>query len=379
MRVGVPREVEPGETRTALVPESVARLRARGLEVAVEAGAGVHAGVTDADFDRAGAVVMSSAAAVVDASDVILGVQLPGRAFVARLRAGQTVVMPLDPARRADLLQALAARGVRAVAIDALPRTTLAQAMDVRSSQATVVGYRAVVVAACALPKMFPLMTTAAGTIAPARVLVLGAGVAGLSAIATARRLGAVVEAFDARRAAREHVESLGARFVEVPGEDAEVAGGYAREVSAEYRLAQAARIGDRVARADVCVTTALVPGRPAPVLVTAAMVEAMRSGSVIVDVAAAEGGNCEVTRPGERFVTSGGVIVIGAVNLAAEVPVHASQMWSRNVEKLLVHLIGPDGVTLRLDATDAITRAVVVIGGPSAAPAGPAGKGGSA
>jgi NAD(P) transhydrogenase subunit alpha len=361
MRIGVPLERHPGETRVSIVPESVARLVARGLEVVVEAGAGDRAGVRDADYVRAGAVVVPSEEALGDAADVRLGVEPPGPDVVARLRAGQAVIAPLDPARRPDLLAAIAARGARAVAIDAVPRTTLAQSMDVRSSQATVVGYRAVVVAAAALPRMFPLMTTAAGTVAPARVLVLGAGVAGLSAIATARRLGAVVEAFDARHAAREHVESLGARFVEVPGEDAEGAGGYAREVSPEYRRAQAALLADRIAKADVCVTTALVPGRPAPVLVTAEMVAAMRAGSVIVDVAASEGGNCALTRPGDRVVTEGGVIVVGASNLAAEVPVHASQLWSRNVERLLLHLVGPEGHELHLDAGDAITRAVVV------------------
>lgn len=367
MRVGVPREALHGETRVALVPESVARLRARGVEIAVEVGAGRHAGASDASFEHAGATLAPSTDALVGQADVVVGLHAPDRRVVAHLRAGQIVVAPLEAAGRAELCAAVGARGARVVDAHAVPRTTIAQAMDLRSSQASVAGYRAVVVAAAALPKMFPLMTTAAGTIAPARVIVIGAGVAGLSAIATARRLGAVVEAFDARHAAREHVESLGARFVEVPGEDAEGTGGYAREVSDDYRRAQAALLADRVAKADVVVTTALVPGRPAPVLVTAEMVEAMRPGSVIVDLAAPEGGNCASTRPGERHVTAGGVLVVGATNLPAEVPVHASQMASRNLERLLAHLLAPDGASLRLDAPDEITRAVVVpvAGGP--------------
>ncbi|MCI0673604.1 MAG: NAD(P) transhydrogenase subunit alpha, partial [Myxococcaceae bacterium] len=266
----------------------------------------------------------------------------------------------LYPLSNKALVSSLAARKVTALATDSIPRTTVAQMMDVLSSQATVAGYRAVLLAAEALPRLFPMLMTAAGTLPPAKVLVLGAGVAGLQAIATARRLGAVVEAFDVRRVVKEQVESLGARFIEVEGaEDAQEASGYAREVSEETRQKQAALIRERIARCDVCITTALVPGRRAPILLTADMVKAMRPGSVVVDMAAEQGGNCELTRPGERVVV-GGVTLVGETNLASQMAVHASLMYSRNMEKLLVHLLGKEGKELKLDVGDEIARGIL-------------------
>jgi len=340
------------------VPESVKRLCKVGFEIVVEAGAGVASGAGDEDYRRAGATIGDSDAAW--AADLVVCVAVPSMDAVARLHEGAALVSFLFPVQNRPLVEALTARKVTALAVDLVPRTTLAQMMDVLSSQATVAGYRAVILAAEALPRLCPMLVTAAGTLAPARFLILGAGVAGLQAIATARRLGAVVEAFDVRKIAKEHVESLGARFIEVPSdEDAQTASGYAGQVSDEYKAKQAQLVTAAVGRADAVITTALIPGKRAPILVTKEQLAGMRAGSVVVDLAAEQGGNCEGTRPGERVVTDGGVTIIGTLNLASEVAVHASQMYSRNLEKMVLYL-QKDGAVI-FDGDDEIRRGLIV------------------
>jgi NAD(P) transhydrogenase subunit alpha len=355
MRIAVAKESAPGEARVALTADVVKRLVGKKLEVVVAAGAGAGAFVSDDEYRAAGAQI---AAEALPAGDLLVKVQPPSEAEIAALPAGATMaslLYPRFPPNGPKLVETLAAQKVTALALDAIPRTTLAQMMDVLSSQATIAGYRAVILASEALPKLFPMLMTAAGTIAPAKVLILGAGVAGLQAIATARRLGAVVEAFDVRKVVKEQVESLGARFIEVDStEDAQTASGYAKELSDEYKQKQAALLEHAIARADVCITTALIPGQRAPILVTAKMVASMHPGSVIVDLAAEQGGNCEGTQPGKRVVV-GGVSIIGALNLPAQMPTHASQMFARNLEKLIGHIV-KDGA-LKLDPADEIVR----------------------
>jgi NAD(P) transhydrogenase subunit alpha len=357
--LGIPNETTTGERRVALVPEALARLLSKGLEVSVEAGAGMGAWFSDEDYRRGGARVEGDAATLLSQADLIAKIRAPNLDQAECLRQGSTLICLLFPRANLQLLKRLAARGINAVALENLPRTTVAQAMDVLSSQSTVAGYRAVIAAANRLPKFFPMLMTPAGTIAPARVLVIGAGVAGLQAIATARRLGAVVEAFDVRPVAREEVESLGARFVSAEiDEDVATAEGYARQLSETARLRARAAIQKALANADVCIATALVPNQRAPILVTAEMVRGMRPGAVIVDLAAEQGGNCELTEAGEEVVKYD-VTIIGRLNLAAEVAVDASRMFSRNLEKLLGHFYR-DGA-LRFDFTDEITRRCVV------------------
>ena len=363
MRIGVPKEIAPGETRVAFVPETVKRLVARKHEVVVESGAGASSGASDEEYAKAGAKVVAAAEALYAEAEVILKLQPPLAGEQARLRPGQTLICLIYPLASPQLLEQLGARGINLLSVDSIPRTTLAQMMDVLSSQATLAGYRAVILAAEALPKLFPMLMTAAGTIAPAKVLVLGAGVAGLQAIATARRLGANVEAFDVRRVAKEQVESLGARFIEIEGAaDAQTAGGYAKELSEGDKAKQAALLLERMGKVDAVITTALIPGKKAPLLITEAMARAMRPHSVIVDLAAEQGGNCALTKPGERIVTAEGVTIIGELNLPAQMAVHASQMWSRNMEKLVLHLCGKEGAAFNLDAADEITRGVVTL-----------------
>lgn len=359
MKIAVPRESVANERRIALLPDTIKRLVGRKLEVVVESGAGVASGASDADYRAAGAQI-SAGSPLADA-DVVVKIHAPSQQEVLQLKEGSTIISLLYPMTNPSLVEALRAQKVTALSLDSIPRTTLAQMMDVLSSQATIAGYRAVIIAAEALPKMFPMLMTAAGTISPARVVVLGAGVAGLQAIATARRLGAVVEAADVRKVVKEQVESIGARFIEVDSsEDAQGAGGYAKEVSDDYKAKQAALVLERLSRCDICITTALIPGRKAPILLTAEMVKAMRPGSVVVDMAAEQGGNCELTKPGERIVV-GGVTIIGELNLASQMAVHASQLFSRNVEKLLLHLLNKESSAFKLDVSDEITRGVLI------------------
>ena len=362
MIIGVVAEKTGEERRVALVPETVARLTAKGIEIRVEAGAGESVYISDDDYRRAGARIEASSQTLLGAVDLLIKIHAPSENETEALRPGAALFCLLFAQSNAAIVRRLAARGITTIALENSPRTSAAQAMDVLSSQSTAAGYRAVIVAANALAKFFPMMMTPAGTIAPARVLVIGAGVAGLQAIATARRLGAVVEAFDVRAGVRDEVESLGAKFVASGiAESAETHAGYARPLSeAAERQARAAI--ERVLRgADVCITTALLPNRRAPIMLTAAMVGRMRPGSVIVDLAAAQGGNCELTEPGKDIVKDG-VTIIGRVNLAGEVALDASRMYSRNVDKLIEHLYR-DGA-LRFDLDDEISRRCVVTHG---------------
>ena len=360
MNIGVAKERVDGEHRVALGPDSVAKLAKGGAAILVERGAGVAAGFPDALFEKAGATMIDDATTLYAKSNIVLRVQPPSIDESGLLPEGSVLISSMPAASSAELLRALAARRITAFALERVPRITRAQSMDMLSSQSTVSGYKAVLIGAAALPKFLPSLTTAAGSIPPARAFVIGAGVAGLQAIATARRLGAVVSAFDVRAAAREQVMSLGATFVasDLVSADAETKGGYARAQGDEERERTLAAIARHIVDQDLVVTTALIPGRAAPVLITRAMVESMRPGSVIVDIAAEAGGNCELTKPGESIVVNG-VTIIGAVNLPSTVPYHASQMLSRNVLTLLQHLIKDN--TLTIDLSDEITQAMVV------------------
>jgi NAD(P) transhydrogenase subunit alpha len=359
MLVVAVRETVAGERRVALTPDAAKLLGRAKLEVAVESGAGAAAGYPDADYEKAGARVEPDAGKLLGAADAVAAVQ-SGPALAGRMRRGALLIGLLRPLDEPAQARALAATGVTSFALELVPRITRAQSMDVLSSQANLAGYRAVLLAANTLAKAFPMMSTAAGTIAAARVLVIGAGVAGLQAIATARRLGAVVEAYDVRPAVKEQVESLGARFVELALETAgaEDAGGYAKQQSEEFLARQRELLGQRVKANDVVITTALVPGRRAPLLVEEAAVRGMRPGSVVVDLAAESGGNCALTRADET-VDVGGVRVLGPTNLPSEVAFHASQMYARNVASLLQHLV-KDGQPV-LDFEDPITRESVL------------------
>ncbi len=359
MKAGVVRETHPGERRVALVPESVARINAKGVDFLVEAGAGAAAGFDDDAYRDAGAEIAATAGDVLASADLVVRVQAPDSNEIEASKAGAAVVGLLFPLTAAAMVQQLRDARLTAIALDRIPRVTLAQSMDVLSSQSTVAGYRAAVLAAYRLPQFFPLLMTAAGRIDPARVLVLGAGVAGLQAIATAHRLGAVVEAYDVRAVVKEQVESLGASFVEVPAiEDAETEGGYAREVSEESQRRANEVIAERLRSTDACITTALIPGRPAPRLITAEMVEGMPHGSLIVDLAAEQGGNCELTKPGEE-INVNGVTVLGPLNLASDLAADASRMFSRNAEKLVLYLLA-DG-ELSFDFDNEIVKGCVV------------------
>jgi H+-translocating NAD(P) transhydrogenase subunit alpha len=357
MVVGVPRESVVGEHRVALVPDLVPKLAKAGLDVVVQAGAGDGAGFRDAAYAEKGARVVPE---VLETADVVLKVQPPGPEEVARLREGATLIGFLRPYDNSASIKALAARKVTAFSMELMPRISRAQPMDALSAMSTVAGYRAVVLAAARLPRFFPLLMTAAGNVAPARVFVIGAGVAGLQAIGTAKRLGAVVEAYDTRPAVKEQVESLGARFAELPLEskDAEDKGGYAKAQSDDFIRKQQELMLKFVAGADVVIPTALVPGQRAPVLITEEMVQAMRPGSVIVDLAAEQGGNCALTEPGKEVVKHG-VLILGPLNLPATMASHASEMYSRTVTSFLGHLV-KDGA-LHLDLSDDLTKGPLV------------------
>jgi proton-translocating NAD(P)+ transhydrogenase subunit alpha len=352
MRVAVPRETTPGERRVALVPETVSKLREAGFDIRVERGAGAAAGFSDADYVDAGADLVDTGELLADA-ELVVRVARPSPEEVTRLQSGTVLVGFLQPLTDSEGITRLRDQGVVAFAMESIPRITRAQPMDALSSQATVAGYKAVLLAADRVQKLFPMLMTAAGTIAPVRALVVGAGVAGLQAIATARRLGAVVSAFDVRPAVKEQVESLGAAFLELGVRAEETEGGYATELTPEQQAQQQTALEERIPDFDVVITTAAIPGRPAPKLIPAAAVERMRPGSVIVDLAAESGGNCELTVPGE-VVEHDGVAIIGTTNLPSLMAYHASQLYSRNVAALVQHL-APNG-ELTLDWDDEIT-----------------------
>jgi NAD(P) transhydrogenase subunit alpha len=361
VKVAVPKERIPDERRVALVPDTASKLIAAKLDVSIEAGAGTGAFLTDDLFEKAGVHVVAAESVLLNDADAVLKVQAPSADEVQMLKKGAVLISFLQPATQGDTVKALAGRGVTAFSLELLPRISRAQSMDALSSQASAAGYKAVLMAAARLGKFFPMMMTAAGTVAPARVLVMGAGVAGLQAIATARRLGAVVSAYDVRPAVKEEVQSLGATFIELALETQEGEGGYAREQSEEFLRKQRELIGEHVAKSDVVVTTAAVPGRRAPLLVTGDMVKGMRPGSVIVDLASETGGNVELTQAG-KDVDVNGVTIIGTRNVPSTMPLHTSQLFARNVANLLLHLV-KDGA-INLDFSDEITKGSCVTHG---------------
>jgi NAD(P) transhydrogenase subunit alpha len=354
VKVAIPKETAAGERRVALVPDTATKLIAAALQVSIQSGAGDAAYLLDAAYAAAGVTVVPGAAELLADADAVLKVQPPDLAEVKLLKRDAVLISFLQPATQADIVRALAAQQVTAFSLELVPRISRAQSMDALSSQASASGYKAVLMAAGRLGKFFPMMMTAAGTVAPARVLVMGAGVAGLQAIATARRLGAVVSAYDVRPAVKEEVQSLGATFIELPLEAQVGEGGYAKEQSEDFLRKQRELIGEHIAKSDVVITTAAVPGRRAPLLVTGDMVRGMRPGSVIVDLAAESGGNVELTQPGED-VDVGGVLIMGTRSVPSTMPLHASQLYARNVANLLLHLV-KDGA-IKLDFDDEITK----------------------
>jgi NAD(P) transhydrogenase subunit alpha len=366
MIIGIPKETSPGERRVALMPEGAAALRSKGAEVLVEAGAGEGSGLTDAEYEKKGAALVASRAEIFARAEVLMQVRTPGAnpetgaADLKMLRSGQVLIGLAEPLIALESAQAVAEAGATLFALELMPRITRAQSMDVLSSMANIAGYKGVLLAAGELPRIFPMMMTAAGTLKPARVLVIGAGVAGLQAIATARRLGAVVQGYDLRPVVKEQVESLGAKFVDLGLETAQAqdAGGYAKEQSQDFYRRQQEALGKVVAANDVVITTALVPGRKAPVLVSAEMVAQMAPGSIVVDLAAERGGNCELTRPGETAVV-GGVKIMGPLNLVSSVASHASQLYSHNISAFFTHLIRSGEISYDLE--DEITQQTLV------------------
>lgn len=362
MKLVVPKERRPGEQRVALVPAELARLTVVGIEIAVERGAGELALYPDSDYEASGAKLVDGGNGLYDGADLVAKVLPPTLEEADELPEGTSLLSFLAPSAHLDLVRHLASRKVTAFSFELVPRISRAQAMDALSSQATVAGYRAVLIAANKLNKFFPLLMTAAGTVPPARALVMGAGVAGLQAIAAARRLGAVVSAYDVRAAAKEEVKSLGATFIELPLETQEGAGGYAAAQSEDFLARQQEMIGNYVAASDVVITTAAIPERRAPVLVTAAMVSGMRPGSVIVDLAAASGGNCELTKDGQEVIVNG-VRIIGAGELASSMPTHASSLYARNVSSF-VRLLVKDGRFAPDFSDEVVDKSAVMISG---------------
>jgi H+-translocating NAD(P) transhydrogenase subunit alpha len=366
MIVGVPKEIYPSERRVALVPAVIPNLKKASLDVIVEAGAGTRAGYPDSEYADKGAKIAESRAEIFQSADIVAQFlchganDKNGAEDLPLMKRGQVLVGFVRPLGAAKTLEEIAERGVTSFSVELMPRTTRAQSMDALSSMATICGYKAVLIAADTLPRMFPMLTTAAGTIAPARVLIIGAGVAGLQAIATARRLGAVASAYDMRPAAKEQVQSLGGRFVELPIEakDAQDARGYGKAQDESFYQKQRELLGNTIAESDVVITAAVIPGKKSPVLVTKEMVQRMSLGSVIIDLAAERGGNCELTKPDETVVEHG-VTIIGEFNLAGTVPYHASQMYARNVSAFLLHLVKEGKVQLNLN--DEIIRETLV------------------
>lgn len=361
MNISVPKETVPGETRVALTPAVVSQIVSSGLEVSVEKGAGMQSSYTDSSYKEAGASIAEDTDELFNKADVVLKVQKPGDDEIAMMKPGTVLITFLWALSDQPLVEKLQKAEITAIGMEALPRISRAQKMDALSAMSSIAGYKAVLLGANALGKYLPMLVTAAGTIAPAKVLVLGAGVAGLQSIATARRLGAIVEAFDVRPAVKEQVESLGATFIDIPLEetDTETKGGYAKELSKETRKKQQKVLHEHVKNVDMVITTALVPGKPAPKLITPEMVGDMAPGAVIVDLAAEQGGNCEITRPGEDYFTDNGVIIRGPLNLPAAMPIHASQLYAKTIQALLMHFI-KDG-EMHFDFEDEITKQATI------------------
>jgi len=364
MRIAVPAETAANETRVAATPDTVKRYIALGAEVAVQAGAGKTSGITDAEFETAGAKIAPTAAAAVEGADIILTVRRPDAPALAGAKKGAAVISIMDPYGAEAALQGLAGAGVSAFAMEFMPRITRAQVMDVLSSQANLAGYRAVIDGASEYGRALPMMMTAAGTVPAAKIFIMGVGVAGLQAIATARRMGAIVTATDVRPATKEQVESLGAKFLAVEDEEflqAQTAGGYAKEMSKEYQAKQAALTATHIAKQDIVITTALIPGRPAPKLISADMVKSMRPGSVIVDLAVELGGNCEMAKPGETVVTDNGVKIVGHLNVPGRLAATASQLYAKNLLAFLETMIDKEKKALAINWDDELVKATLL------------------
>jgi NAD(P) transhydrogenase subunit alpha len=364
MRIAVPSETEPTEARVAATPETIKKFVNLGAEIRVQSGAGLRSGITDADYTAAGAEIAADMAATVLDADIVLRVRRPNVQEITGAKDGAAIVAIMEPYGHIEALKALALSGASAFAMELMPRITRAQVMDVLSSQANLAGYRAVIDAAAEYGRVLPMMMTAAGTVPAAKIFIMGVGVAGLQAIATARRLGGIVTANDVRPATKEQVLSLGAKFIAVEDEEfkqAETAGGYAKQMSAEYQVKQAELVAAHIAKQDIVITTALIPGRPAPVLVTAAMVATMRPGSVIVDLAAERGGNCELTKPDEIVLSPNGVKVVGFTNLAGRLPATASALYAKNLLAFVETLIDKESKALKIDAEDELVKATLL------------------
>jgi H+-translocating NAD(P) transhydrogenase subunit alpha len=364
MRIAVPAETDPTEARVAATPETVKKFVGLGAEVAVETGAGIKSAIRDADYAAAGATIAADAVSAIAGADIILRVRRASAAELEGAKPGAAVIAIMDPYGHLDALKELAAAGVDAFAMELMPRITRAQVMDVLSSQANLAGYRAVIDAAAEFGRAMPMMMTAAGTVPAAKVFIMGVGVAGLQAIATARRLGAIVTATDVRPVTKEQVESLGAKFIAVEDEEfkqAETAGGYAKEMSAEYQEKQKALTASHIAKQDIVITTALIPGRPAPVLITEPMVAAMRPGSVIVDLAVERGGNCALSKPGETFLTENGVKIVGHLNVAGRLAATASSLYAKNLFAFVEILVDKANKTLAINWDDEIVKATLL------------------
>jgi NAD(P) transhydrogenase subunit alpha len=364
MRVAIPAEISNAETRVAATPETVKKLVGLGALVTVQTGAGKASGITDADYEAAGATIAPDAAATFNDADLILKVRRPEAAELSKMKRGAAVIATMDPYGQDEALNAMAQAGVNAFAMEFMPRITRAQVMDVLSSQANLAGYRAVIDGAAEYGRALPMMMTAAGTVPAARMFIMGVGVAGLQAIATARRMGAIVTATDVRPATKEQVESLGAKFIAVEDEEfkqAETAGGYAKEMSDAYKAKQAALVASHIAKQDIVITTALIPGRPAPKLITADMVRSMRAGSVIVDLAVERGGNCELAKAGETVVTENGVHIVGNLNVPGRLAATASSLYAKNLLAFVETMVDKESKSLSPKWDDELVKATLL------------------